>query len=425
MTDYNPLPRSRKLKWLLTNGRIVEEPDLEQSSEGRRVRARGTTKSVYAKDLDDLIYRSVSQVATSLGETVWMRVVDDDPIQELYSVEGGSKPVTQPHFVESGDSHYGRETELVWDFRHETLPIAARITVQLEETASYLRRSNPRQPSQNLRVRVSYPSTNSLDAYDRSWMETHDGKEFPFTTHGGGDDFPQQRQNFLDWLRANQPEWASNILGSDSFVNEREAAAGIARKVRQIEELEEITIPDLRDPSEPTWLTLKLHSTSYTRAFTQSLVDFLNGQPIVEQVKTHWEQIVDLLRRVGIVTSALEDSHLHALLKGELGRADVSIDSVAAPNDEGGRDTHHSIGFDLATGTVTVTCSHRDTRLEDVTTEYEIARMRAEARGELDTFLGYHADFMNINHNKRHDRTVSDRSATVDTDDLDELLAGQ
>lgn len=418
-TQYHPLLRHSKLKWLLSDGRIVEEPHLEESESGRRVRVMGTTKSVYPKDLNDLIFRSVQQTATKLDERIWMRIVNDDPIQELDNEFGAATKAGKPHFMTEAASRMGRSSEVTWTFRHETLPIAARITVYMEQPY----RGYRQQPSteQNVTVKVNFPSTHPDDAHHRVWVEASRESEFTFSEHGGE---VQQQQNYIDWLRDNRPEWL-DVLGSDTFGNEREAAAGVARIVRELEEFDEVCIPDLRDPAEPSWLTLKLHSTSYSRDFGESLVDFINGQPIVEQISEHWSAIVNLLRRSGIVVSDLEDSELHSLLAGTTDSVKVTTRNVSAPNEQGGSDPQHVVGFNLATGTITVACSHRDATPEATATEYEIARIKAEARGELDSFLGFQANIMNGQHESRFKRTVKQRS--VETDDLDELLglAGQ
>lgn len=420
-TLYHPLPRHNKMKWLLTDGRIVEEPDLEQSDSGRRVRVRGSSKSVYMKELDDLIYRSVTQFAAKAGAQVWMRVQNDDPIIELDNELGTASRIDKPHFVSPEDDSYGgRSSSLVWTFRHETLPLAARITLDMMEPR---RRYNRQDATQQATVSVTYPSTHPSDGFDRAWVpDADDVNDFQFAIHGdSSNEFAQQRQNFVDWLRETGGSW-KEFLGTTTWNNEREAAGGIARIVRIIESLDEVSIPDLRDPANPQWLPLKLHSTTYSRDFTQSLVDFINGQPLVEQIQEHWNAMTSLMRRAGLVTGDLEESDFHAMLQGELDRVGIEVNPVSAPNEEGGRDVPHTVGFNLATGTITVTCSVRDTHPNDVATEYEVARIKAEVQGELDSFLGYQADFLNSRHDDRHGRTVTQRTVEIDEDDLDQLL---
>lgn len=416
-TQYFPLPRNYKQKWLLTNGRIVEEPSLETSESRRRVRVAGDDKSVYMKDLDDLIYRSVTQFATRQNERVWMRVLNDDPVQDLDNELGRTSAINQPHFITPQQNSYiGRASELTWTFRHETLPIAARITVEM----STPRRSygNRDTTTELTTVKVSYPSTNPYDAFDRVWNEVERPESFPFSEHNNGvTGYEQQQQDYIDWLRASIPEWAS-VLGQERWGNEREAAAGIARICREIESFDSITIPDLRNPENPEWLELKLHSTTYSNDFARSLVDFINGQPVVEQVREKWNEIVQLLKRSGLVTKELEESDWHAALQGDTERVQVTLGPVQGGSQE--QDSRHIIGLNLATGTLTVSCQVRDTNPDDITTEYEIARIKAETRGELNAFLGYQASFLDTHHDARHEQIVEQR--TVTSDDLDELL---
>lgn len=425
-TQYHPLPRNRPMKWLLTNGTIAEEPPLERSDSGRRVRVVGSKKSVYRKELDDLIYRSVTQFASRNGERPWMRVIDDDPVTELDRELGQVSQIDHPHFVTPQETnYYSRSSKLTWTFRHETLPIAARITVEMSSpgTRYYNNRNANRQ--EQVEVKVTHPSTSPYDAFERVWRTVERPDGFSFSEHSdGSQEYVQHQQNFVDWLRDNLPEW-TRVLGRTQWANEREAAAGIARLCREIESFDTITIPDLRDGDNPKWLDLKLHSTTYSSDFARSLVDFINGQPVVEQVAQHWNEIVGLLKRAGIVTKELEESDWHAAIQGQTERVEVSLGPVDAPNEDNGHDNQHILGVNLATGTLTVSCTVRDTRPEDVATDYEIARIKAEARGELDAFLGFQANFLNSRHDERHERVVEQRSVDPAADDLDELLGIQ
>lgn len=415
MTDYNPLPRheSRKMRWLLTNGTIVEEPPLEQSAEGRRVRVMGSTKSVYKKELDDLIYRSVSQYADRQGEKLWKRIDNLDPVTELDNHFGTSKAAT-PHLLapKTGSNYYGRSSELSWTFRHEDLPIAARLRVTMTETP------RNREAPQSVEVKLEYASTNPVDAYDTAWLEVNSPDGWSYSVHSdGSQEYADGHQRFRELIRDDLPQWAEDVLGERFYKNEREAAAGIAKLCRTIESYESITIPDLRDPEEPQWLELGLYDTTFTQDFARALIDFINGQPVAEELAELWGRMVETFRRAGIVVSSLEESDFASAIQGETDRVEVTTTSTYAPD---GPEQQHIVGFNLATGTVTVVCQMRDTNPHDVATDYEIARIRAEARGELEAFLGHQAGFLEHQHDKTFNRIVEERS--VEVDDLDELL---
>lgn len=412
MTEYHPLPRYSKQRWLLTDETIIEEPPLEQSAEGRRARVMGSTKSVYMKDVDDLIFRSVSQAATDKGEHLWMRVTDNDPVRALDVHTGIAKPADEPHFLapKTGNTrYYGRSSELSWTFRHPHLPIAARITISMREAP---RGGN----KQTVTTTLDHPSTNRYDAQEAAW--------FTSVQEISGFGFAQrsfvaksEEQAFEDWLRKTAPEW-TEILGQQEYENEREAAAGIAKLCRKVESYDTISIPDLRDPNHPSWIELQLHDTTYSRDFVTSLVDFINGQPVAEELAELWSRMVETFRRAGLVVDSLEESDFHSAIQGNAERVNVNTKNINGPE---GLDESHYIGFNLATGTITVSCSVRDTRPDSVSTEYEIARIRAETRGELDAFLGHQAGFLEQHHEQRHRKTVEQRSVEVD-DGLDELL---
>lgn len=415
MTQYDPLPRHRKMKWLLSDGRIAEEPSLEQSGEGRRVRVLGSTKSVYKKDLDDLIYRSVQSYARSQGVRVWMRA-HEDPVRELYDNDAGMgkpKEAGNPHFLDA-KSYYRRSSELSWTFRHESLPIAARLIIKMEEERGSSRK-------QTVSTTLHYPSTNPADAFKRTWMSVSSPNGFRFAKHSEGTtEFAQAEQLFNDFLRDNVPEWVHEILGQQQFDNEREAAGGIARLCKRMESYESIAIPDLRDPGEPGWLELGLYETTYSPEYLRALVDFINGQPIAEELASLWGQMVEAFRSAGIVVNELQESDFAAAIQGETERVDITTKTVVT-EDGTTTDEKHYVGFNLMTGTITVSCKVRDTDPGDVATEYEIARIKAEARGELDAFLNHQATYLSQSHERYHRNAVEQRTIEV-SDELDELL---
>lgn len=419
MTEYNPLPRHRKKKWLLTDGRIVEEPPLEQSSEGRRVRVTGTTKSVYKKDLDDLIYRSVTQFAEKQGERVWMAVTDDDPVREVNAAADAPKGNVSSHLLAPRTNNYlGRSTTLSWTFRHESLPIAATIVVTMRDVRTGY--GGDKSGKQVVESKVYYPSTSVYDAHTRTWHSSQD-RALPYADHSDGStEYDQGRQKFNDLIRDHAPEWLDELLGTTTYENEREAAAGVAKLCRRFEDYDEITIPDLRDPDEPSWLTLGLYETTYTRDFLKSLVEFINGQPVVEELFSLWTQMVTTFRRAGIVVDELTESDFHAVLSGDTERVNVTTPTINSDDPSQAIDNEHYVGFNLATGTITVSCRIRDTKPSDVATDYEIARIRAEAQGELDAFLGFQSNYLDYQHEELHQRAIEKR--TVADDGLDELV---
>lgn len=414
MTEYHPLPRNKRMKWLLSDGRIAEEPALEQSAEGRRVRVMGSTKSVYKKDLEDLVYRSVQAFAQKNGTRAWMRAVDD-PVKELHEY---STPVdaSDPHFLQpSNKAYYRRSSEVSWTFRHETLPIAAKLTIKAVEE----HRSDRKQV---VTAAITYPSTNPADAYERVWLDAQNPREFTFSKHDEGTtDFAQAKQRFFDSLRDYVPDWAKEILGRHEYSNEREAAAGVAKLCKRIESFEGISIPDLRNPDEPDWIELGLYETTYSPEYLRAIIDFINGQPIAERLAELWQEMVETFQSAGVVVGKLKESDFAAAIQGETERVDVS---ASHPFDEDGAsvDQQHYVGFNLLTGTITVSCKIRDTNPAEIATEYEIARIKAEARGELDAFLNYQANALNRKHDQRHRKTVEKRTVDV-PDELDELLA--
>lgn len=414
MTEYHPLPRHKRMKWLLADGRIAEEPPLEESAEGRRVRVMNSSKSVYKKDLEDLIYRSVQSYAQRQGTRTWLRATDD-PISELYN-HSQPKEAGQPHFIQPRkNSYYGRTSQLSWTFRHGSLPIAAKVTIVASEGHGNNR-------TQTVTAEVTYPSTNPADAFKREWLSTNNPRGWEFAKHSEGTaEFAQAQQRFKDALRDFVPDWAKEILGQQEFENEREAAAGVAKLCKRMESFDTISIPDLRNPDEPGWIELGLYETTYTPEYLRAIIDFINGQPIADRLAELWGQMVDTFRSAGIVVDQLSESDFSCALQGETERVDVTAKHVV--EDDGTTvDAKHYIGINLLTGTITVSCQVRDTNPSDLATEYEIARIKAEARGELDAFLKFQDTALDRKHDERHRKAVEQRTVQV-PDELDELLA--
>jgi hypothetical protein len=415
-TIYNPLLRNYKLKWLLADGSIAYEPDLEMSSGGRRVRVEGSSKSVSHYDLRDLVYRDVVQQATDIGTEVWMALDDEDPIRDIEHQDGTySDPVKKPHFTDPPQRYYAQnQTVLVWNFSHETLPIAARLKVTITGTGTWRGGSK----KQSVDVELLHPSTHPIHNKNREWLHTTSSHDFRQSFPIEGDAI--QRGDFTTWYTNNPPSWEGILDAGGEYENERQAAEAVAKLARKVEELDEVAIPDLRNPAAPEWLTLMFHSTNHSREFTQVLVTYINSQPIVDEITNQWSVLAGLFKQLGLVITEFTDMDVFAALEGDLDRIKVTTENAMTEN--GTTDNQHVIGINLATGTISVTCSHRDMHPNNIATEYEIARLRAEMQGELDSFLRYESNFLEESHARRHKKLVKSRTVETPTDELNALI---
>lgn len=179
--------------------------------------------------------------------------------------------------------------------------------------------------------------------------------------------------------------------GTKALENERDGIKALAKIARLVDDLEYIPIPDLRDRSKPETLKLGLFQTNVTQRFLESLSDYLNSQPVVDQVFESWQEITKLFRSVGIVVGDINKSDLYQLMTHQNKPIQVKIGPVTEEQGDAVINDH-SVTFDLATGTIAVVCSGNQ-HLDEVATNYEAAKIRAQLTGTSDELLAYAEEY--------------------------------
>lgn len=408
-TTWHPRTTIQPKSWLLTNGEVVTEPPLEETASGRKVRITGTTTSMFSKDVDELIYQGVQSVAKSKGEQVWMALDDKERKQAEVNVYGnsiarGTKPTL--HMLKAGGSTSGsgQQTTAWWRFRHPSLPIEAVVVLQMSPAYSGYGRNN--NTNQDVRTALLMPTTIPSQSAKVSYIHSVNNDMNEWTHNLSNAD---HRLRFQEMLRDNKPNWAGDVrLRQDVIAGDRLAVKAFLDDVQAMEAFEKFDVPDLRDPSKPTWLTLDLQDTNVTGEFIQSLKDYLDGGSVVEEVKKHWDEITRLMRSAGLV---LEDKDEASFSTALAGGEPVTITVQSPPNEAGHMVDHsHSVVLHLPTGTMIVNCAKSDkTNKDEIATKWDEALTMASLTGQEDTLLAYARRFAETANERRTEQIMSER----------------
>jgi hypothetical protein len=194
-----------------------------------------------------------------------------------------------------------------------------------------------------------------------------------------------------EWLRDNPPDWPHDMLGSNTAASERVMVKKLLERVRQIEDLDEIQIPDLSDPyQEPQWLSLELYETNVNSGFITDLVDYLEGGSSIEEAVRIYGELRDCMRGIGVYLSELSENDFQ---RGLLGSEDqfVTVNLGHSHEDletSAGKDTAHTLRMHLPSGTFVVDCDHK-MNLNQAAEAWDEAKTIASLTGEEDVLIAY------------------------------------
>lgn len=395
--------------WLLTSGEVVSEPALEETASGRKVRIAGTTTSMFTKDVDDLLYKGVQAIAKAKGEKVWMALDEGLRKQAKSSIYGNSivagvKPTL--HMLKAGGSTYGsgQQTTAWWRFRHASLPVEAYVVIQMSPAHSGYGRSNT--TNQDVRTALLVPSTIPAQSQTVSYVHSI-SSDLDEWTNGLND--ADHRLRFQEMLRDNKPNWHDDVtMRQQVIAGDRLAVKAFLDDTQAMEAFDKFDVPDLRDPSKPTWLSLDLQDTNVTGEFIQTLKDYLDGGTIVEEVKKHWDEITRLMRSTGLVLEEKDEASFSTALAGG---EPVQITVQSPPNEAGHLVDHaHSVVLHLPTGTMIVNCAQsQKTSKNEIATKWDEALTMASLTGQEDALLAYARRFAETANQRRTAQIMSER----------------
>lgn len=403
-TVWMPMTRMEPKSWLLGNGDVVQEPALEMTSTGRKVRVAGTTQSVFSNDLDSLLGQAVQEIAALKQTHVWIETTGG--VQRVVERQAGYDPASEKaklHLVHD-PTNGGGHTTLWWRFKDQNTPYEALLTVKLTKV-----RSHGSVNAQQMSVFLTIPGRMYYDpACSKSaWNITSDS--FPDVTNALHHlDSGNTTYKWQEFFRDNKPNWPSEVLGTSNHQHARAAVTSLLQTVREIEELESIQVPDLGDPYTPAWRTLDLYDTNVNAELLSDLTEYLDGAPTIEQAAELYQKMLETLRSVGITVQGKDpNDFMAALLAGEKATLNMEVYALAEENQQ--VDSNHKLSVHLPTGAFIVECVHHEVDKNTVAEKWEEALTMASLTGEEDTLLAYAREYAKANNARRTKQILKER----------------
>lgn len=399
MTIWTPLTQLQRRTWLLANGEVATEPDLEESPSGRKVRVKGTTLSAYRKDMDDLLSRAVSELAEQRGTKLWMSLDRNWEKTDANNFDPRSFQTSELNILRNCEE----DSVVWWRFKHPDLPIEATVFIRAEGVRRIYRDRN-------------YPITVTTSVlYQHTGLDPMTPRmRFLWERQSG---FLQSRNQLVGYddqtrwdafVRDNPPIWDNSEIGSFSNQNDRMVIKHMLTQVRKLDELTCIDIPDLRDPLAPGWLRLELFDSNLRVDFEQDCLDALDGASTVAEALTQYDEFRTTLSKVGMVLSDRGENDFIAALNGDKEPLTVRIAPVVGA--DGNTDVAHTVSLHLPTGTMYVHCDNVHTDHNEIAEKWEEAQLIASLSGKEDELLAYAREYVQRKQSSVMKDLVADRT---------------
>jgi hypothetical protein len=348
-------------RWILTNGEVITAPLLEETPSGRKVRVMDAPEiNGYSRDIDEIIQKAVQHVAEEKGETVWFQVPSPSELMTggMYYIDKSDQTVPSLHIF----SETGEAGQFWWEFSHESLPLSAYILMDTRN-ASYTRNGRHR-----VTVQIVYPSE-----YDnRPWASQTNNS-------AGLNDQASHLGIAANTHYSNHPMKGYEFAGQHHPESDHGLVKLVLDTIRGIEALDVIEIPDTRDGNFGT-LSLHLTNTNCGSAPIEPLVDYLDAGPAMEKAASHYAEMLTALRSSGMVIPAFNQNEFLSALTNN----DATL--VLTPLQQDGTFDHdHTVGVQLSTGTIVVSCNRDD----DISHAWEEAKLVAALTGEEDALTAF------------------------------------
>lgn len=399
-TTWIPKTQFEQRSWLLSDGSVVDEPPLEMTPSGRKVRVAGTDMSMFSRDIDSLVYQAVEAKAKARVASVWMPLIG---LGNAIDGACGYHPATTKaklHVVQKSAPSTAK-TIVWWRFRHATLPIEALLTVQAGRTNTYYNNTD-----EKVSVRLTVPR---MAPYGYQAMYPEVVTESSDSFHLSLDRVDQSdHYTVREFIRDNPADWAT-ILGEEVFSTERHMVEALLTKVREADSLASIEVPDLRDPSDPGWLELDLYETNLNSDLITDMTDYLEGTPSITEALRLYQDLRQTLRSIGMVLDdRTENDFQRALLNGDASGVTVKLEQL--PNETGDQhDANHTLTLNLATGTFIVNCSLNVAHRNEVADRWEESLAVASLTGEEDALLAYAREYGRTHDERRAQQILRER----------------
>lgn len=386
-TTWLPRHRTRR-QYLLTNGETIFEPELEVTSTNRKVRIVGTTRSVFRKDEEDLIMDGIHAEARRRKAQFWMPIDYDE-----WSMRSrlGYTPSEKPAKFEPLASEKVKATAW-WSFKHPDLPFRAILEVK------WLKYTSTDQ-SHRVLTRMMIPSQGQSLSPSTVTVATRSLSSLGLPA---------------EFAEKGLPAW-TKLIGVVQDLQERPAVQLLLKQVRAVDDLGEIEVPDLRDPDNPAWMTLKAESHNVSGRFYSDLLEYLDGEVGIEKALGAYQVLLDEFRKVGIVVSTKLSGNqlIHAMLNGDNESLTVRVNGSI--DTEGDLDYDHEVGIHLPTGTFVISCSATPDP-DRVAHAWEESLVIAQLTGKEDKLLAYASEYVRTQHARTTKKIVNQRKTAPVTD---------
>lgn len=407
-TIWSPAPYIAKQEWLLADGSIVVSPDFETTTSGRRVRIVGTTVSAGNKQVDSLIAAAIDTVAKQRGTEKLQRIFPP----EIEQAQRGSvvgipaetfRQAASLHINQDTANAYG-STHLLWDFEAVDLPLAASVFVTLEQRSTRC----------TVSTKVSWRATGAAEAALAIPIYYHHDSSNMYlgSLYRHSQEFIQfeaevaKRGGLIPGIKLDNRQFQGQF---------RHAVVEFAERAKAADGLDEISLPDLRNPSQPAFITFKRKASNYSASVHNELLAMVQTGPLLERIKNSYTDLVNAMSQLGVVlTTRPGDTEFAKAAAGDLTQLKV----VCQPTEDinvmqNGVDHNHTVTIDLATGSVIVNCSHA-TGLDEISEAWDIAKFKADLTGEVDILLAYAQAYRNPKEQARIKKIIEQR-ATPET----------
>lgn len=391
-TTWSPVVHVERNDWLLMNGEVVREPALEQTPSGRKMRVAGTNLTCFTRDMDTLLLGALKRAANDRNTEVWMPLTQFD---QRIRGELGYKPEETRAELYLLNSQLTK-TVFWWRFRHPTLPVEAYLTVRSDKPDGW-------SSTHTVSSTLTMPRTDQDLQRGPTRITTTRDQDFSNVYYFLSD--PEDRQ-WQEFVRDNPPEWVGPLLRNHDIQAEKVVIQTLLTMARAADDLQTITVPDLRDLENPGWLELELHGTNFNGSVLSDMQDYLEGSASVNETLRLYNEFREGLRAIGVVLEERTEDHFHqALLSGDRGPLTVQV--LSGAHDEEGVDSDHTLTMHLPTGTFVVNCSAAGKNA--VADRWEEVHTVASLTGEEDVLLAFAREYVRTSSEKRARKIINKR----------------
>lgn len=405
-TTWSPAPYIGKQEWLLQDGTIVTSPEFEATSSGRRVRVVGTQTSVGSRQVNDLITAAIDTVAAQRNTKRWMRVFDKTAEEDHRATAAGLggnvfREAVNLHVTDPTQNAYG-STTLLWDFEAPGLPLNATVFLTFSQRGA---------ARHDVTTKVVWRDTQVAQPNESPSYCNYDGSNM---------NLPNLYRYADEYRKVEEMvNKAGGILNGHTVAARshsgqfRQAVTDFATRAKALDDLDEISLPDMRDTANPVMLTFKRKASNYNATVHSQIVSLVQTGPLLEQIKNSYLELVSAMSRLGVVfKNKPGDNEFARAAAGDLTALRAQIEPCdETPN--GGVDHNHTVTLDFASGSVIVNCGHT-TGMDEISEAWNIAKFKADLTGEVDILLEYAKAYRNPKEQARIRKIIEQRTTPDD-----------